>query len=58
MEKLRFALMGCGRIAQRHAEILSNQIHGAILAAVCDVNQEKAKLFLEKYDIPYYNKQQ
>ncbi len=35
----RFAITGCGRIAQRHAEQIIKQ---GILAAVCDIVPEKA----------------
>jgi len=54
MNKLRFALIGCGRISYRHAEILFNQIPGAQLVAVCDNVPEKAKKYSEKYNIPFY----
>lgn len=37
--KLKFAIIGCGRIAQRHAEHISNK---GILKAVCDIDVEKA----------------
>ena len=40
---LRFGLIGCGRIAQRHAELLaSDQIKNAELVAVCDLDTSKA----------------
>lgn len=46
-----FALVGCGRIAQRHAE----HIHRfGTLTAVCDVVEEKAKTLAEKYGARYY----
>ena len=33
---INFAIIGCGRIAKRHAELLgTGQIAGARLAAVC-----------------------
>lgn len=52
---LNFALVGCGRIAKRHSELLGlNQIKGARLAAVCDVDAEKAKAFGDKFRVPYY----
>src|SRR4030042_2604017 len=46
MEKLKVAIGGCGRIAQRHAEHIHNQ---GILTAVCDKDPEKAKELGEKY---------
>jgi predicted dehydrogenase len=52
---LNFALVGCGRIAKRHAELLGlNQIDGAQLAAVCDVDAAKAKDFGDRFSVPYY----
>src|SRR5512133_895109 len=46
MEKLKFAIAGCGRIAERHAEQIVKQ---ASLVAVCDIVKEKADNFGHKY---------
>ncbi len=52
---LKFALVGCGRIAKRHSELLGlNQIENASLVAVCDIIESKAKEKGEQYNIPYY----
>ncbi|HEO66046.1 MAG TPA: Gfo/Idh/MocA family oxidoreductase [Spirochaetes bacterium] len=52
---LKFALVGCGRIAKRHSELLgSSQIENAKLVAVCDPVKHKAKAISEKFDIPYH----
>jgi len=52
---LRFALVGCGRIAKRHSELLGfGQIAGAELAAVCDIVPEKAKAIGERFSVPHY----
>ena len=52
---LRFALVGCGRIAKRHSELLGHgQIDGAQLAAVCDIVEAKARRTAEPYGVPYY----
>jgi UDP-N-acetyl-2-amino-2-deoxyglucuronate dehydrogenase len=52
---LKFALMGCGRIAKRHSELLGfGQIDGACLVAVCDIVEAKAKATGEKFNIPYF----
>ena len=54
-KRLGFALVGCGRIAKRHAELLSqNQISGARLVACCDINQERAASFGREYDVPAF----
>ena len=39
MKEITFAIIGCGRIAQRHAEIIAKV---AKLEAVCDIIPEKA----------------
>jgi UDP-N-acetyl-2-amino-2-deoxyglucuronate dehydrogenase len=39
MHKIRFGIIGCGRIAQRHAEHISKR---GTLVAVCDVVEDKA----------------
>ncbi len=49
-----FALVGCGRIAKRHAELLSGVIKGAKLVAVCDIDENKARSFGEKYNVAWY----
>ncbi len=51
--KPSFAIIGCGRIAKRHAEQIIK--HG-ILAAVCDVIPEKANELAAIYNAaPYYS---
>lgn len=50
---LNFALVGCGRIAKRHAELLgNNQIGGARLVAVCDIVEEKAARIAKQFGVP------
>jgi UDP-N-acetyl-2-amino-2-deoxyglucuronate dehydrogenase len=52
---LKFALVGCGRIAKRHSELLgSNAIAGAALVAVCDVVEEKAAQIGRKFSVPHF----
>ena len=52
---IKFALVGCGRIAQRHAEILGNSlIENAKLVAVSDKVLSKAKSLSKKFGIKYY----
>ena len=48
-----FALVGCGRIAKRHAELLgTGQIAGARLAAVCDIRADRADEYASRYGVP------
>ncbi len=51
MNKIRFGLIGCGRIAVRHAEIIKKT---GILTAVCDIKPERALEFSERYDCSHY----
>ena len=53
--KLKFALLGCGRIAHKYAEILAGGfVTGGQLVAVCDIKEERAKEFGEKYKVPFF----
>jgi UDP-N-acetyl-2-amino-2-deoxyglucuronate dehydrogenase len=52
---LRFVLVGCGRIAKRHAELLGHRrIKGAELAAVCDIVAVKAERLGKAFGVPAY----
>ena len=52
---LKFALVGCGRIAKRHSELLGlGQIKGAKLVAVCDVDVRKASAIGSQFSIPSF----
>ena len=42
MTKIRFALVGCGRISSRHFEAIHNNSDKAELVAVCDLDAQKA----------------
>lgn len=50
---IKFAIIGCGRIAQRHAEHIKNT-DGCILIACCDVVENKAIELSEKYGASYH----
>jgi len=53
---VKFALVGCGRIAKRHAELLGNgHIEGAALISVCDVDFYRAKELARQYGITAYS---
>ena len=48
---IKFAIVGCGRISKRHSELLGeNQINGASLIAVCDIEKDRADLIAKKYN--------
>ncbi len=48
---LRFAIIGCGRIAKRHADQI---IKLGNLVAVCDINREKCNSFAANYNTKAY----
>ncbi|MBF0216683.1 MAG: Gfo/Idh/MocA family oxidoreductase [Candidatus Omnitrophica bacterium] len=49
----RFALIGCGRIAKKHAEVIKH-LQGASLAAVADIVPGKAEHFGKTYGVKWY----
>jgi len=52
---LKFVLVGCGRIAKRHSDLLGHgEIEGAQLVGVCDLDESRAKAIGEKFDVPYF----
>jgi predicted dehydrogenase len=42
MKKVRFILVGCGAIGERHARLAAEK---GELVAVCDIDERKAKAF-------------
>lgn len=51
MNDIKFGIIGCGRIALRHAEIIQKI---AKLSAVCDIKENKAAEFSRKFDCKHY----
>ena len=52
---LKFALVGCGRIAKRHSELLGlGQIPNATLSAVCDIDDAKAQKLASQFGVPAF----
>jgi UDP-N-acetyl-2-amino-2-deoxyglucuronate dehydrogenase len=54
MSKVKFALLGCGRIAFKHFEALEKNSENSEIVAVCDSVEAKAKQYGEKYGVPFY----
>ncbi len=52
MSEIQFAIVGCGRIAQRHAEHISKM---ARLAAVCDIKRQRADELAAKHNCKAYS---
>lgn len=49
--KIRFAVVGCGHIGKRHAEMITRD-SGAELVALCDI-RPREELGLEAYSVPF-----
>lgn len=49
--KIRFAVVGCGHIGKRHAEMITRE-EGAELIALCDI-RPKEELGIEAYPVPF-----
>ena len=43
MSRLKFAIIGCGRISYKHVEALVNNYSEAVLTATCDADISKAE---------------
>ena len=52
MSKLRFALVGCGSIARKHAQVLHNYLDEAEIAAFVDVDEARSREFSQKFGAP------
>ncbi|MCP4621286.1 MAG: Gfo/Idh/MocA family oxidoreductase, partial [Bradyrhizobium sp.] len=49
---IRFGLLGCGRIAKRHSDLLGgNHVEGASLVAVCDPIRARADAIATKFGV-------
>lgn len=53
MNKVKFAVVGCGHIGKRHAEMIKRN-EQAELVALCDV-KDKSKLGLDEFDVPFFS---
>jgi len=53
VSRLRFGLIGCGRIAKNHVGPLTD-LDRTRLAAVCDIKEERARALSEKCGVPMY----
>ena len=51
MEKIRFALVGCGNIAKKHAHVIKEYLDEAELAVVCDIDRGRAEAFGENNNV-------
>ena len=55
MPKVKFALLGCGNIARKHAHALHEYLDEAEIGAFIDLNISRAREFSEKYGAPAFS---
>jgi hypothetical protein len=51
MDKLRYALIGCGRISPNHIGAAKANSGDLEIEAICDLNEEKMKKLAEKFEL-------
>ena len=54
MSAVRFALVGCGSIARKHAHALHHYVEDAEIGAFVDLNIDRARELSEKYGAPAF----
>ena len=52
-QKIRCAVVGCGHMGKRHAEMVKRE-EGAELVALCDIRPQE-ELGIENYPVPFYS---
>ena len=52
-KRVKFAIVGCGHIGKRHAEMAARNAE-AELVALCDI-ADKDSLGIERFDVPFYS---
>lgn len=52
-EKIKFAVVGCGHIGKRHAEMITRNSDSELVALI-DV-KDKSVLGIDNYNVPFYN---
>lgn len=55
MKKISIAIVGCGRISEKHFEAIQKLSDDYELIAVCDTNGETVSSHAEKYQVPGYH---
>lgn len=50
---IRYAIVGCGHIARKHAQAIDNA-ENSILTAVCDTVEERMEEYIQKYGVKGY----
>ncbi|WP_118973746.1 Gfo/Idh/MocA family protein [Taibaiella koreensis] len=52
-QKVKFAVVGCGHIGKRHAEMVKRNAESELVALI-DI-KDKGQLGIESYDVPFFN---
>lgn len=52
---IRFALLGCGAIARKHAESIVNHVSNGELVAFCDRDLARAEIYAKQFDVPAFS---
>ncbi len=55
MNKVRFALIGCGNISKKHVQVIQNHLEGAEIVGFCDKGYDRAKAYGVKLGVPAFN---
>src|SRR5436305_12581106 len=50
---IRFAIVGCGRVAGNHLDAIT-RLPRATIAAVCDLDPARAKLYSDIFGVPWF----
>lgn len=53
MPKIKFAVIGCGHIGKRHAEMISRNEESELVALID--TKAQSELAIEKYEVPFFN---
>lgn len=53
MDKVKFAVIGCGHIGKRHAEMIDRNEESGLVALID--NKDQSELGIEKYKVPFFN---
>ncbi len=55
MKKVGFALVGCGTIAKKHAQVIQNYLESAEIVGFCDKVYDRAKAYGVKLGMPAFS---
>ncbi len=53
--KVKFAIVGCGKIAKKHVHVIQNYLKDAKIVGFCDLDEDRAQLFAKEYSAPAFS---